>query len=103
MVLYVIHQSLFFSGKTDPYVILSLGDQIIRSKKNSQTTVIGSPGEPIWNQVKLISGFCFTGEYVPSSVIFGFIYVLALIGVGNIGRISICLLQILGNRNCISK
>ncbi|KAJ0094179.1 hypothetical protein Patl1_15803 [Pistacia atlantica] len=37
-------------GKTDPYVVLSLGDQIIRSKKNSQTTVIGSPGEPIWNQ-----------------------------------------------------
>ncbi|ONK76346.1 uncharacterized protein A4U43_C03F26630 [Asparagus officinalis] len=38
------------SGKTDPYVILSLGDQVIRSKKNSQTTVIGPPGEPIWNQ-----------------------------------------------------
>ncbi|GLT34870.1 hypothetical protein SLA2020_093620 [Shorea laevis] len=42
--------SYFFSGKTDPYVVLSLGDQIIRSKKNSQTTVIGPPGEPIWNQ-----------------------------------------------------
>ncbi|XP_057456627.1 uncharacterized protein LOC130747651 isoform X2 [Lotus japonicus] len=39
-----------FYGKTDPYVILSLGDQIIRSKKNSQTTVIGPPGMPIWNQ-----------------------------------------------------
>ncbi|PPR91982.1 hypothetical protein GOBAR_AA28709 [Gossypium barbadense] len=38
------------SGKTDPYVVLSLGDQVIRSKKNSQTTVIGPPGEPIWNQ-----------------------------------------------------
>ncbi|KAH9605478.1 hypothetical protein KSS87_018877 [Heliosperma pusillum] len=37
-------------GKTDPYVILRLGDQTIRSKKNSQTTVIGPPGEPIWNQ-----------------------------------------------------
>ncbi|KAJ8498942.1 hypothetical protein OPV22_009494 [Ensete ventricosum] len=37
-------------GKTDPYVVLSLGDQVIRSKKNSQTTVIGPPGEPIWNQ-----------------------------------------------------
>ncbi|CAN1239754.1 SYT2, partial [Linum grandiflorum] len=37
-------------GKTDPYVVLSLGDQTIRSKKNSQTTVIGPPGEPIWNQ-----------------------------------------------------
>ncbi|CAL9081967.1 unnamed protein product [Musa acuminata var. zebrina] len=37
-------------GKTDPYVVLSLGDQAIRSKKNSQTTVIGPPGEPIWNQ-----------------------------------------------------
>ena len=41
------------SGKTDPYVILSLGDQIMRSKKNSRTTVIGRPGEPIWNQVIL--------------------------------------------------
>ncbi|CAL0329321.1 unnamed protein product [Lupinus luteus] len=39
-----------FHGKTDPYVILSLGDQIISSKKNSQTTVIGPPGMPIWNQ-----------------------------------------------------
>nr|GMD45620.1 tricalbin-3-like [Ipomoea batatas] len=37
-------------GKTDPYVILRLGDQVIRSKRNSQTTVIGPPGEPIWNQ-----------------------------------------------------
>ncbi|XP_039127954.1 tricalbin-3-like [Dioscorea cayenensis subsp. rotundata] len=37
-------------GKTDPYVVLRLGDQVIRSKKNSQTTVIGPPGEPIWNQ-----------------------------------------------------
>ncbi|XP_047330726.1 synaptotagmin-2-like [Impatiens glandulifera] len=42
--------SYIFSGKTDPYVILSLGDQLIRSKKNSQTTVIGPPGKPIWNQ-----------------------------------------------------
>uniref|UniRef100_A0A5B6YGW3 Putative synaptotagmin-2 n=1 Tax=Davidia involucrata TaxID=16924 RepID=A0A5B6YGW3_DAVIN len=42
--------SYVFFGKTDPFVILSLGDQIIRSKKNSQTTVIGPPGEPIWNQ-----------------------------------------------------
>ncbi|TXG56865.1 hypothetical protein EZV62_018178 [Acer yangbiense] len=41
---------VFMSGKTDPYVALSLGDQVIRSKKNSQTTVIGPPGEPIWNQ-----------------------------------------------------
>ncbi|XP_022776615.1 tricalbin-3-like [Durio zibethinus] len=39
-----------FYGKTDPYVVLSLGDQVICSKKNSQTTVIGPPGEPIWNQ-----------------------------------------------------
>eukprot|EP00250_Pteridium_aquilinum_P003716 c14018_g1_i1 orf=116-2362(+) len=37
-------------GKTDPYVILILGDQVIRSKKNSQTSVIGPPGGPIWNQ-----------------------------------------------------
>lgn len=40
----------FIYGKTDPFVVLSLGDQVIRSKKNSQTTVIGPPGEPIWNQ-----------------------------------------------------
>ncbi|KAJ4775513.1 Calcium-dependent lipid-binding (CaLB domain) family protein [Rhynchospora pubera] len=37
-------------GKTDPYVTMTLGDQVIKSKKNSQTTVIGRPGEPIWNQ-----------------------------------------------------
>lgn len=43
--------STVFPGKTDPYVILSLGNQVIRSKKNSQTTVIGPPGMPIWNQV----------------------------------------------------
>ncbi|KAK9076265.1 hypothetical protein SSX86_004598 [Deinandra increscens subsp. villosa] len=42
--------SYAFFGKTDPFVILRLGDQVIRSKKNSQTTVIGPPGEPIWNQ-----------------------------------------------------
>lgn len=42
--------SYIFSGKTDPYVVLSIGDQNIRSKKNSQTTVFGPPGEPIWNQ-----------------------------------------------------
>ncbi|CAI9275291.1 unnamed protein product [Lactuca saligna] len=42
--------SYAFFGKTDPYVVLRLGDQVIRSKKNSQTTVIGPPGEPIWNQ-----------------------------------------------------
>ncbi|CAL1381262.1 unnamed protein product [Linum trigynum] len=42
--------SYLLYGKTDPYVVLRLGDQTIRSKKNSQTTVIGPPGEPIWNQ-----------------------------------------------------
>ncbi|XP_047340924.1 synaptotagmin-2-like [Impatiens glandulifera] len=42
--------SYIFYGKTDPYVTLSLGDQLIRSKKNSQTTVTGPPGKPIWNQ-----------------------------------------------------
>ncbi|KAK8993663.1 hypothetical protein V6N11_007889 [Hibiscus sabdariffa] len=42
--------SYAFYGKTDPYVTLTLGDQVIHSKKNSQTTVIGPPGEPIWNQ-----------------------------------------------------
>ncbi|OVA05739.1 C2 calcium-dependent membrane targeting [Macleaya cordata] len=40
----------FFSGKTDPFVVLSLGDQVMRSKNNSQTSVTGPPGEPIWNQ-----------------------------------------------------
>lgn len=44
---------LDYTGKTDPYVTLRLGDQVISSKKNSQTTVIGPPGEPIWNQVCL--------------------------------------------------
>ncbi|CAN7112022.1 unnamed protein product [Brassica rapa subsp. narinosa] len=39
-----------FSGRMDPYVILRMADQVIRSKKNSQTTVIGAPGQPIWNQ-----------------------------------------------------
>ncbi|XP_017971913.1 PREDICTED: synaptotagmin-2 [Theobroma cacao] len=42
--------SYVFYGKTDPYVVLNLGDQVIRSKKNSQTTITGPPGEPIWNQ-----------------------------------------------------
>ncbi|VFR03411.1 unnamed protein product [Cuscuta campestris] len=42
--------SYIIYGKTDPYVILRLGDQVIQSKRNSQTTVIGPPGEPIWNQ-----------------------------------------------------
>ncbi|CAM0942699.1 unnamed protein product [Alopecurus aequalis] len=37
-------------GKSDPYVAMILGDQVIKSKKNSQTTVTGLPGEPIWNQ-----------------------------------------------------
>jgi hypothetical protein len=53
--MYYLPYSIFcfdvFPGKTDPYVVLSLGDQTIRSKKNSQTTVIGAPGMPIWNQV----------------------------------------------------
>ncbi|RZS03910.1 hypothetical protein BHM03_00034156 [Ensete ventricosum] len=39
-----------WAGKTDPFVVLTLGDQVFRSKKNSQTTVTGPPGEPIWNQ-----------------------------------------------------
>lgn len=42
--------SYIIYGKTDPYVTLRIGDQVIRSKRNSQTTVIGPPGEPIWNQ-----------------------------------------------------
>ncbi|GAA0184828.1 hypothetical protein LIER_32116 [Lithospermum erythrorhizon] len=42
--------SYILYGKTDPYAILKLGDQVISSKRNSQTTVFGPPGEPIWNQ-----------------------------------------------------
>ncbi|PWA84124.1 calcium-dependent lipid-binding (CaLB domain) family protein [Artemisia annua] len=42
--------SYLFYGKTDPYVELRLEDQVVHSKKNSQTTVIGPPGQPIWNQ-----------------------------------------------------
>uniref|UniRef100_A0A0D9VMZ9 C2 domain-containing protein n=1 Tax=Leersia perrieri TaxID=77586 RepID=A0A0D9VMZ9_9ORYZ len=42
--------SFVLFGKTDPYVVMILGDQVIKSKKNSQTSVIGQPGEPIWNQ-----------------------------------------------------
>ncbi|KAL4575568.1 hypothetical protein LXL04_022415 [Taraxacum kok-saghyz] len=42
--------SYIFYGKTDPYVELRLGDQVVHSKKNSRTTVIGPPGQPIWNQ-----------------------------------------------------
>nr|XP_043611558.1 synaptotagmin-2-like isoform X2 [Erigeron canadensis] len=42
--------SYIFYGKTDPYVELRLEDQVMRSKKNSQTTVTGPPGQPIWNQ-----------------------------------------------------
>ena len=48
------HFLYFVIGRTDPYVILRMGDQVIRSKKNSQTTVIGAPGQPIWNQVKCL-------------------------------------------------
>ncbi|KAG6557281.1 hypothetical protein Mapa_001208 [Marchantia paleacea] len=36
--------------KTDPYVIFVLGEQVLRSKKNSQTSIIGPPGAPVWNQ-----------------------------------------------------
>nr|XP_048323038.1 60S ribosomal protein L6-3-like isoform X2 [Ziziphus jujuba var. spinosa]XP_048323039.1 60S ribosomal protein L6-3-like isoform X2 [Ziziphus jujuba var. spinosa] len=45
-----LSSGLLLVGKTDPYVILSLGVQVIRSKKNNETIVIGPPGEPIWNQ-----------------------------------------------------
>lgn len=98
----------FLSGKTDPYVVLSLGDQIIRSKKNSQTTVIGPPGEPIWNQVKF-SGYLikicarsyslchptlFQSESCRTTI--DHVYV-------TFGRIFICLLQTLENKNCTSK
>ncbi|KAJ9554258.1 hypothetical protein OSB04_018303 [Centaurea solstitialis] len=42
--------SYFVYGKTDPFVELKLGDQVVHSKKNSKTTVTGPPGQPIWNQ-----------------------------------------------------
>nr|XP_048325863.1 uncharacterized protein LOC107414708 isoform X2 [Ziziphus jujuba var. spinosa] len=49
-----LSSGLLLVGKTDPHIILSLGVQVIRSKKNSETTVIGPPGEPIWNQSSTI-------------------------------------------------
>lgn len=61
-----LYDEFFWSGKTDPFVVLSLGDQVMRSKKNSQTTVIGRPGEPIWNQVKyriVFSNFIFSVQW----------------------------------------
>ncbi|KAH7545215.1 hypothetical protein FEM48_Zijuj01G0070100 [Ziziphus jujuba var. spinosa] len=51
-----LSSGLLLVSKTDPYVILSRGDQVIRSKKNSDTTIIGPPGEPIWNQSYKIFG-----------------------------------------------
>nr|XP_048321655.1 uncharacterized protein LOC125419507 [Ziziphus jujuba var. spinosa] len=56
-----LSSGLLLVDKTDPYVILSLGDQVIRSKKNSKTTVIGPPGEPIWNQGELRKGTALCG------------------------------------------
>ena len=52
------------AGKTDPYVVFSLGDQVIRSKKNSRTTVIGPPGEPIWNQVSFSALVIICSSYL---------------------------------------
>ncbi|KAH7301540.1 hypothetical protein KP509_23G031200 [Ceratopteris richardii] len=45
-------RKLIFSpyGKSDPYVVFRLGDQVIKSKRNNQTSVFGPPGSPIWNQ-----------------------------------------------------
>nr|XP_048336006.1 60S ribosomal protein L6-like isoform X2 [Ziziphus jujuba var. spinosa] len=59
-------------GKTDPYVILSLGDQVIRSKKNSETTVIGPPGEPIWNQGELGKGTAHYGAQKSGNIYLAF-------------------------------
>lgn len=50
----LFNRYISLSGKTDPYVTLRLGEQAMHSKKNSQTTVTGPPGEPIWNQVKFL-------------------------------------------------
>ena len=105
-----------FSGKTDPYVVLSLGDQVIRSKKNSQTTVIGPPGEPIWNQV-FFALFVFKVHVFLWNYLFN---VKACIYSGKIlfpsdeistidsmsllwYRIFICLLQTLKNKDYASK
>lgn len=69
-----------------------IDDQVIKSKKNSQTTVIGLPGEPIWNQVKLqlSEHVCFLKTY--------FMHDIMLIDTTS-NRISICLSQILANRS----
>ncbi|KAH7524360.1 hypothetical protein FEM48_Zijuj06G0111100 [Ziziphus jujuba var. spinosa] len=59
-------------SKTNPYVILSLGDQVIRSKKNSETTVIGPPGEPIWNQGELGKGIAHYGAQKSANIYLAF-------------------------------
>ena len=41
----------FRAGKTDPYVVFILGEQVIRSKRNSKTSIIRPAGAPVWNQV----------------------------------------------------
>ncbi|CAI5970661.1 unnamed protein product [Closterium sp. NIES-65] len=37
-------------GDSDPYVVLELGQQVARSKRNSETSLVGPAGYPIWNQ-----------------------------------------------------
>ena len=82
----ILTDPVMISGKTDPYVTLTLGDQKIRSKKNSQTTVIGPPGEPIWNQVRLFS----------VSSIFVFHYVTAQSGLWSLCQLDwFCLEKLL--------
>ena len=86
-----IHGFFLFTAKTDPYVVLSLGDQVIRSKKNSQTTVIGPPGKPIWNQV----GFFFSNNL--------FLVLFFKLADYIWSRIFICWFLILGRRNSMLK
>ncbi|GJP36604.1 hypothetical protein CLOM_g21093 [Closterium sp. NIES-68] len=37
-------------GDSNPYVLLELGQQVARSKRNSETSLVGPAGYPIWNQ-----------------------------------------------------
>lgn len=39
-----------FTGWSNPYCILSLGDQVLESKRNKETSHPSGPKDPVWNQ-----------------------------------------------------